>query len=208
MMSNETKLVFSGKEQELVCDTGWILTKQIIIEKIVQLFSGLLQDMQQLTAAKKSILPGQLFLKDPKISRGENYLGLPYVMLDYPRYFSKQNTLAIRTFFWWGNFFSISLQLSGDIKSSAAPVLLKNFLLLQQNDYWVCISSNPWEHHFEKDNFVPAQQLTEAMFADILYREGFMKISKKISVEQWSSADFFIRHNFEEMLLLLQASVT
>ena len=32
-------------------------------------------------------LPGDIAAIAPKIARGENYLGLPYVMLDYPRYF-------------------------------------------------------------------------------------------------------------------------
>ena len=51
----------------------------------------------------------------PKIAKGENYLQLPYVLLDYPRCFDKENIFAIRTMFWWGNFFSITLHLSGSI---------------------------------------------------------------------------------------------
>jgi len=53
----------------------------------------------------------------PKISRGENYLGLPYLVLDYPRLFRPDAVLAIRTFFWWGHFFSSTLQLSGGYKT-------------------------------------------------------------------------------------------
>ena len=49
----------------------------------------------------------------PKISKGENYRGLPYVMLDYPRLFGREEVLAIRTFFWWGHGFSVTLHLKG-----------------------------------------------------------------------------------------------
>ena len=127
MTNNKTKLTLSPKEQELVCNTEWILTKQTITEKIVLLFSELLISMQQITTAQKGNLPAMIFVTDPKISRGENYKGLPYIILDYPRYFSKENTLAIRTLFWWGNFFSINLQLSGKIKNDMLANLVLQF---------------------------------------------------------------------------------
>jgi len=129
-MIDKTKITLSAKELELVCSTDWILTKHIIIEKVINLFSAMLISMQQKTGEQKSNLPVEVFIKDPKISRGENYRQLPYVMLDYPRYFEKQDTLAIRTFFWWGNFFSINLQLSGNIKNSVVNKWGNSFPML------------------------------------------------------------------------------
>ena len=73
-------------------------------------------------------MPEVIKTSTPKISKGENYKDLPYVMLDYPRCFQKEKTIAIRTFFWWGNFFSINLQLSGEYKEQALPSLQSNFL--------------------------------------------------------------------------------
>lgn len=203
-MIDKTKIMLSAKELELVCDTDWILTKHIIIEKVIELFSAILVSMQQQTANKKSNLPVEVFIKDPKISRGENYRQLPYVMLDYPRYFDKQNTLAIRTFFWWGNFISINMQLSGDLKVKATPKLMAHFLELQQNDYWVCVNNNPWQHYFEEDNYVPLQIITIEQFDLMLNRELFIKIGKKISVKHWETAAQFIENSFEEMILILK----
>ena len=203
-MIDKTKITLSAKELELVCNTDWILTKHIIIEKVIDLFSAMLVSMQQKTGEQKNNLPVEVFIKDPKISRGENYRQLPYVMLDYPRYFEKQDTLAIRTFFWWGNFFSINLQLSGNIKNSVVNNLISNFLHLQQNDYWICVNNNPWQHYFEEDNYLPLQKITMEQFSVMLNRELFIKIGKKISIEHWETVAPFIDNTFEEMIILLK----
>ena len=164
----------------------------------------MLVTMQQQTARQKNNLPVEVFVKDPKISRGENYQQLPYVMLDYPRYFDKQDTLAIRTFFWWGNFFSINMQLSGDIKTKAMPNLIAAFLQLQQNDYWVCVHNNPWQHYFEEDNYIPLQKITIEQFGLMLTGDLFIKIGKKISIKHWETVALFVENSFEEMILLLK----
>lgn len=205
MTNNKVKLTLSAKEQELVCNTEWILTKQIITEKIIALFSGLLVSMQEIAAAQKSNLPEEVFAMDPKIAKGENYKGLPYVMLDYPRYFKKENTLAIRTLFWWGNFFSLNLQLSGKIKNGITPNLVANFLTLQQNDYWVCTNNHPWDHYFEEENYVPIQKITKAQFIILLNKESFVKIGKKFSLLHSDTVTQFIEQTFVEMMLLLQS---
>ena len=204
MTNNKTKLALSSKEQELVCNTEWILTKQTIIEKIVLLFSELLVCMQQITTAHKGNLPAVIFVTDPKISRGENYKGLPYIILDYPRYFNKENTLAIRTLFWWGNFFSINLQLSGKIKNDLEANLVSQFLMLQQNNYWICTNNHPWDHYFEEGNYMPIQKITKEQFIILLNKEPFVKIGKKISIQYWDTVNQFVEQTFEEMILLLQ----
>ena len=205
-MNEETKITLSAKELELVSNTDWILTKHAIIEKVYQLFGTLSTRMEEAINKRQSILPSEWSAGKPKISRGENYRLLPYVMLDYPRFFSRKNTLAIRTFFWWGNFFSIYLQASGEAKASTAEVLTLHFLLLQENDFWVCINTDPWQHHFEKDNFVPIKKISAALFEAILNREPFLKIGKKIPLQQYDVASSFIMQSFLEIITMLKFS--
>ena len=108
-----TNVELSKNELELVTSSEVILTKNRIIEKVYLLFGSLSEEYRRLLQAHSSKLAPEVFQQSPKISRGEQYLGLPYVMLDYPRIFSKDDVFAIRSFFWWGNHFSIRLQLSG-----------------------------------------------------------------------------------------------
>ena len=205
-MTEKTKITLSAKELELVCNKEWILKKQIIIEKVYQLFGALATTMQQTLLQKADAFPARVTAIGPKISKGENYNGLPYVMLDYPRYFVKCDTFAIRTFFWWGNFFSINLQLSGEYKNNANSSLQANFIFLQQNNYSVCINSEPWHHHFEEDNYVPIKNLTAATFLELLSSEHFIKIAKQISLQQWDAAGQFLEYHFNEMVMLLETS--
>ena len=204
MTTDETKITLSAKELELVCNAEWILTKQIIIGKVTMLFSQALETMQAHAMQQKVSLPDTVFLRDPKISKGENYQGLPYVILDYPRFFGKDDTLAIRTFFWWGNFFSVNLQLSGKYKTLAAPKLQDSFLWLQQQEYWLCTNSHPWEHAFEQNNFLPFQQIAYEDFVVLLQQAAFIKIAKKQSIRHWDTALPFIRQSFEVLLSLLE----
>ena len=87
--------------------------------------------------------------KSGKISKGENYLGLPYAILDYPAIFKKENVFAIRTMFWWGNFFSITLHISGRKRMREINIskLVEN---LREKNFLFCINKKEWEHNFDK----------------------------------------------------------
>ena len=117
------KIRLSPEEEALVATTDWILTKNNVLQKIKQLLLALQSRQQDLLLPFNS-LPEEVLKSSPKISRGENYKGLPWLVLDYPRYFNKADVFAIRTLFWWGNFFSITLHLSGSYKANQDYVWL------------------------------------------------------------------------------------
>src|SRR5580693_8742254 len=111
---NSAKIHLSADELLLVKNGEWILTKNLIIGKVYALFGTLAEHLQN--QINGSDLPGQIGIISAKISKGENYNGLPYVMLDCPRLFTQQNVFSIRTFFWWGNYFSVTLHLKGEFQ--------------------------------------------------------------------------------------------
>jgi hypothetical protein len=196
-MIKKTKITLSAKELEMVCNTDWILTKQAIIKKVYELFGEFSESIQQQASRK---LVGDIWTKSPKISRGERYQNLPYVMLDYPRYFAKNETTAIRTFFWWGNFCSINLHLFGHSKTVAVPILIEQFSYLQQNDFSICVNNTPWEHYFEEDNYMLVKKISMEKFIAILEKEPFVKIAKKIPLHQWEQIFPFLNQSFNELL--------
>src|SRR5947209_18206936 len=99
-----SKIRLSPTELALVCDAEIILTKNTIIRKAI----GLLESIQeQLVAESEESRNESFFLSvSPKISRGENYLGLPYVILDFPRVHRSGYMAFISSMLWWGNLFS------------------------------------------------------------------------------------------------------
>lgn len=204
-MTDGAKINLSHKELELVCDSDWIFTKHNIIGKVYQLFGDASEYMQQAAGEVKGNLPVPIFQHHPKIYKGENYRLLPYVMLDYPRYFVKEETFAIRTLFWWGNFFSVTLHVSGSIKAAMDSGIVKAFSWLQAHNYWICVNDDQWEHHFGRDNYTLLENLSQPEFETNVRSKNFMKLAKKIPLQQWDAAAIFIEKSFEEMLMLAQS---
>jgi len=200
-----TKIALSPDELLLAQNSDWILTKRTIIDTAVQLFSGLCDNMRTIVAAEKAGLPGAVFLSEPKISKGENYHLLPYVILDYPRNFIGGNIFAVRTMFWWGNFFSITLHLAGDHKKIFYEKMDRNVSLLKTAAYYLCINEDQWQHHFEEDNYVAVSSKTNDELAEILQRQPFIKIARRFSLSQWNEMPALLERSFSEMIQLVKA---
>ncbi len=203
-MSNEAKIHLSNYETEFLTDTGWILTKQAIIEKIYSFFGEMHQVYKTISTNEKKFLAGLNLIKNGKISKGENYLGLPYVILDYPALFKKDNIFAIRTMFWWGNFFSITLHISGqrNMQNISLPNLLSH---LKEKDFFVCINEDEWHHTFENTNYIAVNQMDKKQRASVC-KKNFIKISKKIELKRWHETPNFLEKSYRELIELINIS--
>ena len=191
-MSN-SKIHLSPKELELVRNADLLLTKNIIIEKVYELFGSVARGVQQLIEEKPIPFPQEILIQSPKISKGENYKGLPYVMLDYPRCFGKENSFAIRSFFWWGNFFSVTLHLKGIYKEKYLPELKKNIELLRKENFFIASSEDEWNHVIEPEHYFPMKAMDSLNAGNLLADKVFLKLSSKLELEHWNDS--------EEMLL-------
>lgn len=177
------KIQLSYLEKELVQNSDWILTKRSIITKVAALFGDLSETYTEIING--SLLPAEIKSIAPKISRGENYHGLPYVVLDYPRVFDKQNIFAIRTLFWWGNFFSISFQMKGKYRKQFINAILSHYQQVASAGYSVCISNDEWDFRFTETNFKPVNELSFGQWESIMSSNTFSKISVKVPLAHW-----------------------
>ena len=84
-----SKIHLSPAEIELMQNGEIILTKNRVLEKMKSLLESVQQN--QISYVQDYNLRNEIFKVSPKISRGENYLGLPYLVLDYPRQSSGKN---------------------------------------------------------------------------------------------------------------------
>jgi len=181
-MNDFSKLTLSAEEQQLVNNSNWILTKRVIIDKVYHLLGNLSASQKAIIENKKKWLPLPVIQSTPKISKGENYRHLPYVLLDYPRCFDAENAFAIRTMFWWGNFFSMTLQLSGTYKQVLEQNISKKKNLLDQHQFYLCVNESPWYHHFEIDNYIAVKELANNEMERIIYQKNICKTGCKISI--------------------------
>jgi hypothetical protein len=178
----ETKIQFSNAEIELLCNKDIILTKNKALQKVKQLL-GNLQDECQTYILKRPILAQhEIFSFHPKISKGENYLGLPYLILDYPRSFQQQNIFAIRTMFWWGNFYSTTLHIAGRFKSEFTHRIENAFTPLSNGDYYIGVNPDPWAHHFEESNYARINTLNKEEFLHVCNTHEHIKLAVNTSI--------------------------
>ncbi|GAB2825568.1 hypothetical protein [Ferruginibacter profundus] len=203
-MTEVSKLTLSSGEMQLVTNTEWILTKRIIIDKVNLLFGAIAVAMQDIIEAEREYLPTAAIITAPKIAKGENYLQLPYVLLDYPRCFDRENIFAIRTMFWWGNFFSCTLHLSGTYKTMFKQALQNNSNAMRQHNLYLCTNNNEWEHHFEAGNYIAANTLDEEEINTALSQQHFIKVAAKFSLHQWNQMDVLLQKAFSDLLHLLK----
>ena len=204
-METIAKIQLSPQEMELVNNTQWILTKHIITKKVFDMFGDLNERIRKEAEPYNYLFPDNIKYQNGKISKGENYQLLPYVILDYPSFFWKNRVFAIRTMFWWGNFFSVTLHLSGSHKEKYITNNEEFFSFLQKNNFFICINKDEWQHHFQKDNYIAASSIALHQFKAINEKD-FFKISKKISLDQWKNANEFIINSFREIMQLLKIS--
>lgn len=201
-MDEKAKIHLSALEMELVNNKEWIFTKQQIIEKVYHLFGELHHNYRQIVETENDILPSIFQKPGGKISKGENYKGLPFLILDYPAMFTKENILAIRTMFWWGNFFSISLHLSGNNFKNTNDI--NHWLdFFQEKNFFVCINEKQWEHHFHSSNFIDIQGMNKEQIQG-LCKKNFFKVAKKLELSKWDQAQEFLLLSFRDIITFLK----
>jgi hypothetical protein len=171
------KLGLSAEERRLVLDPGIILTKNRIIDKVYSLFGVMADELRALP------WPEGTELASPKIARGENYRGLPFVMLDFPRLFSSQHVMAVRTHFWWGNYISVVLHLKGRYQGEYTRRVEKEFAKLQ-DDYWVADTDDEWEHAMVEPFWKPIKSMDADAFREHIDKHPFLKIGRKFPLEK------------------------
>lgn len=176
-------------EMQLVTDPQVLMTKNSIIKKVSEIFGDLAEKYKKEISLK---IPDGKTLISPKISKGENYKGLPYVILDFPRQFSKTDIFAIRSFFWWGNFFSITLQLAGQYHQRYATTIQNAIDKRFYEEWYIGLLENQWEHHFESNNYSSLSRGTDYNIAEL----PFLKLAKKIPLNKWDETNTFFIENF------------
>jgi hypothetical protein len=196
-MIQQTKIQFLPAEMEFVSSPDIILTKNAILQKIKSFYEELQIKQQDILKKYSSQLPEEVLKISPKISRGENYKGLPWLVLDNPRYFQHNNIFAIRTMFWWGNFFSITLHISGNNKNNLLKNLTSNVSLLEKNDFYIYNGTKEWEHDIDPDSYKKLSAIDEDKLQKIFSANSFLKLAVKFTVESLEVVEENLLRNYE-----------
>jgi hypothetical protein len=191
-MQEKAKVSLSAFELQLVTDESFILTKNSIIQKVYELFGSLSNDY-------RSYLQHVPESPAPKISKGENYKGMPYVMLDYPRIFSNNDVLAIRSLFWWGKYFSCTLQLKGIYRERYEQNIIHALQQESFKDFFVSDGVDEWNHDVQH-GYTKVKNITTSSITSL----PLIKLVAVHPLHEWETADNFFRETVQRYAQLVQ----
>lgn len=197
--------LLSEKEVSLLCDAEILYLKNAALEKIKALLQGLQKQISSSQSLTQLESLSQTQFSSSKISKGENYKGLPYLVLDYPAQFSTPSIFAFRSLFWWGNFFSFTLHLQGEVLEKFRSQIILHAPQMRQNEYFICINETPWEYHYEPSNYKNANDFEVEELMELLSQKSFLKLSKKIPIPQYSKLEEKGLEVFSELISFLES---
>ena len=199
-----SKLMLSAEESAMVRNSDWLLTKNIIIQKAVMLLGEAAAGLQIMLQQNPNV-PAEVVASSPKIAKGENYKGLPYVMLDYPRLFHRDHVFAFRTMFWWGNFISVTWQMKGKYQEQYSAGIVANHSTLAAANFQVCINEDEWDHDFHNANYKAVDQLSTAEFAVLIRQKPFCKLAVKLPLDTWNVATGRLAEIYQFLFVVMES---
>ena len=174
-------------------DAEIILTKNRVLQAVKDAMEALGADQQAFI--RHAGMGNGIFSIAPKVSRGENYKGLPWLVLDYPRVSGADGLYFIRSFFWWGRFFSSTLHLSGSYARAAVPALSAAWSEL--SDVVTGVGDDSWVHDLNGEDYRPVHNWKAEEFAVFLERRETIKLARKCALVNWEKADEFWMENWQ-----------
>jgi len=190
------KLNLSSAELKTIHNTDFFAVKASAAKKIDHLLAEARDEIKKVIEKNKFAFPDGVDASTGKIFRGENYSGLPYLVLDYPKYFSKESVFAFRTMFWWGNFFSCTMHLQGRALEEHRGLLIHDLNSLKNKNIYVCVNSDPWQYHYQKSNYLPVDKLSGPELKKLLCEKEFLKFSRKIPIKDYKKLAQFAAESF------------
>jgi hypothetical protein len=202
---NEAKLQLSADEMNLATNKDIILTKQRVVKKVCELMGILSVQMQDHLGGTNFLLAPEIVNSSSKISKGEQYQQMPYVVLDYPRIFSKEHVFAIRIFFWWGHYFSSTLHLKGkyhhQYKQAISMAIGKGWL----NNYQLAVEGNEFNFDLRQGQY---EKIEDSQLSSVTekFERSFVKISHSYAITEWDKLPAILFGDFSKYLACCAAT--
>jgi hypothetical protein len=175
-----TAIKLTNDEWEVLNDTSFFVHKRAVFSKFDLLFHRFGEIMQK--GLKSNVLPVDKYIanKRGRLSRGENYLGLPYMVFDYPRIGGNDELFTFRSMLWWGKYFSFNLVIAGKMLEEMLPCIeyKKSYreILINRGE-------NLWNHDLQSADYV---RLDEKVLGEVLERKKFLRLGYALPLERWT----------------------
>jgi hypothetical protein len=190
-------LQFSEAEFQAIQNQSFFKVKATALEKIEQQFAEIVNEMEIIYsqhATSISFAPKKVF---SKISRGENLNQLPFLILDFPKQFSKSEVFSFRLLFWWGKGFTLFLHLKNDKLESIVEKVLNNADQLLELNTLFSTQGDEWNHDVASENYQTLTSVSTTQKID------FVKFAWPLPFNQNIELKEFTKHRMSLILNIL-----
>lgn len=185
----------SSKEIELLSSNSFFE----ILKKVDGNLNSLLYSVQQeiLSYWKNNsqlILPEEASQVPGKISKGYNYKGFPYQVMDFPSVFGKQDTFSFRVFFWYGNYFSANLLLTGRYAKEWKQEILR----LNSEETFLLLDADIWESDISDRNKLSLTSANKPEIESFFDENESIRLFRLFNMQKANQAEELIVNTFGE----------
>jgi hypothetical protein len=183
-------MAFTEKEIMLLSDQSVFEMKREATEKLKLLMESVRLVLLERIEPKKLVAPSSTDFKRGQIAKGENYEGFPYVMLDFPKCFSKSDVFTYRTIFWYGHDLIFSVILAGEFLEHYRNQFKIHFDEFAKDELWIS-SSDVW--NWKADGQVKiANEQRERIFR-MMEELNYLKVMKRFPASVLNDEPLILR---------------
>jgi hypothetical protein len=160
-------------ELDLISDPQIMALKQKIMRHVVSGLDGLGQWVMD------KYYPNSIIKQ--KVTRGENYLDMPYAVLDVPQLKANDLTGKLRVMIWWGHYISLQLFFDNNDNNLAAikQITLPNFVVGTSDDLFL--------NELDDASFIASQNVNKVI-------QPVSKICLKVAYTELDNLQQHIEH--------------
>lgn len=187
-LKNSENHLFSAEELSIIHNTDFFRLKSTVTQKFYQLFGELIKEIKLENRLSEFDFPKGMDITNGKITKGENYLGLPYVVADFPKIFNQQGVFTFRMWFWWGNYISFTWHISGTYLDKQGAFLISKFNDFQQAGFLIFIGNDQWQQDITENSYLDLKTVTKVDFEKLVLERQYFKLCKKVKLSNIENA--------------------
>jgi hypothetical protein len=177
-------MILNKDELSIIQDKHFFDLKQSALQKIESELVALCEDIKNHILDNHFNFPKNTDTELGKISKGENYKGLPYRILDFPRLFKQDGIFTYRVMFWWSKGFYFTFHLSGKHLASYLIKLESQFPKWQQQNVFYYNHTDEWQHEVEMPFYYSIENISFNQLKEVVQKQGYLKIARKLDIYQ------------------------
>lgn len=194
---------FTPEEMRMICETDFFPAKAKIILKFHEEFMKL-RDQLRMECKKTPLTaaPAGTDFETGQLVKGEKFHCFPYVYLDFPKFFSRDEMFTFRSFFWWGHSLRFCWFLSGTRLDQYQKSLLACHATLSNEGIFLSTADTPWEWGLEKPHAVFLDQIGKGHLKEILKDRPFLKLGRSAPLKSLEAQDTILQEGLRIFNLL------